>query len=376
MNILTCCTTDNKPNFKKEKHGYRCSICGKFYPFLQIKHKDKLIDPKELSKFTGKVFKYKKSAVAFFNDHYYAQRKNTLLKIEIDESHQSHQCDTIRIMSNVYHIAISPDEKYAITETFSGTLEVIDLLKKEAVARKGKCPVNGAFIFTDNQEILYAYSKAIRCWNFLQNTDTVVWEVPTDWMKNEKGELKYNAVCTNVIYNPHKQCYLFQFSVATNSYIVAAHNKQVIWQKRFDHVPTRSKLVYSEGINQYTLSKSNKVTIYDEELCAVKSIVSPSLFRISDGGGMFPITKLEPHCPDMVYISMDGKWILLNYFTSAIMMRISDQKILFCLFSYDGKVAQNMGFIDDSYFWYTWGDTTYIQEIAEEKSVYNKEERL
>ncbi len=35
-------------------------------------------------------------------------------------------------------------------------------------------------------------------------------------------------------------------------------------------------------------------------------------------------------------------------------------------FSYTGKTAQHMGFVDNKHFWYTWGDTTYFQEIAED----------
>ncbi len=40
-------------------------------------------------------------------------------------------------------------------------------------------------------------------------------------------------------------------------------------------------------------------------------------------------------------------------------------KIHFCLFSYTGKAVQKMGVIDNSHFWYTFGDTTYIQEIVD-----------
>ena len=288
------------------------------------------------------------------------------MKFEIDDHCQVQQSDITPIMNGVYHIALSPDEKYAVTETFGGTLAVVDLCKKEIVAKKSKHSVNGAFIFTDNQNVLYFYDNSIRCWDFLQNTDTVVWNVPLDWIINETDAVRYNVVCTNVIYNPNQQNYLFQCSAADSSYVVAIHNMQLSWQKQFNRIPTHSQLIYSDGINQYTLSKNNKVTIYDEELRPIQSFISPSLLSISDGGGIFPITKLEPLCPDRVYISMDGKWILLNYSTSAILMRSSDLKIQFWLFSYTGKVVQKMGFIDNSHFWYTWGDTTYIQEIVDE----------
>ena len=366
MDLLRCCTPNDQQNFQKEKDGYRCVICGKFYPFLQIKHGDELIDPKKFSKPKGKTLKYKKSAVAYLGDHYYAQSKNTLVKLEIDGHGQAQQSDMTPIMSGVYHIALSPDEKYAMTETFGGTLAVVDLCKKEIVAQKRKHSVNGAFIFTNEQSVLYFYDNAIRCWSFLPNTEAALWSIPPDWVTNEAEDMRYNAVCTNVIYNPDQQSYLFQLSIADSSYIVAIHHMQIAWQKRFNRIPTHSKLIYSHGINQYTLSKSNKVTIYDGELHPIRSFLSPSLLFISDGGGVFPITKLKPLCPDRVYVSGDGKWILLNFFTSVIVMRALDLKIQFCLFSYTGKAVQKMGFTDDSHFWYTWGDTTYIQEIVEE----------
>ncbi len=366
MDLLFCCKSQEQEGFLKEKNGYRCNVCKKFYPFIQIKHKDELIDPKMISKMDGELLKYKKAAIAFFKDHYYAHNKNTLVRFAIDEHHQAQQLDIVPIMSNVYHIAVSPDEKYAITETFGGTLEIVDLISKERIAQKSKRSINGAFVFTENQEILYFYENAIRCWSYLQGTDTVVWSVPSDWTTGEASDVRYNVVCTNIIYNSQQQNYLFQCSVGDSSYIVAIHDMQERWQKQLRRIPTHSKLIYAEGVNQYTLSKSNKVTIYDEELQPIRSFLSPSLFCISDGGGVFPITKLEPTCPDRVYISPNGKWILLNYFTSAILMKQADLEMKFCLFSYTGKAVQRMGFIDESHFWYTWGDTTYVQEIVDE----------
>ena len=59
----------HQKNFVKEKTGYCCSVCGKFYPYLQIDFEDKLMDLNEVSKPIGKVVKYRKSSANFCNDH-------------------------------------------------------------------------------------------------------------------------------------------------------------------------------------------------------------------------------------------------------------------------------------------------------------------
>lgn len=56
-------------NFVKEKSGYRCSICGEFYPYLSIKYEDELIAPEDISKLKGKLKKYKKASTTFYNNH-------------------------------------------------------------------------------------------------------------------------------------------------------------------------------------------------------------------------------------------------------------------------------------------------------------------
>ena len=63
-------------------------------------------------------------------------------------------------------------------------------------------------------------------------------------------------------------------------------------------------------------------------------------------------------------LSPDGKWLLLNYLGTVILMRHEDLSIRHCIYSTKGKNVVQMGFVDCSTFWYSQGDTTYIQEIC------------
>lgn len=109
----------------------------------------------------------------------------------------------------------------------------------------------------------------------------------------------------------------------------------------------------------------NNAVIYDGNFNITETFAYPQLRRISDGGGIFPITQQTSGYPHRIFLSPDGKWILLDYFTAILLMKHEGYEIKFNLFSYTGKTAQYMGFVDNQHFWYTWGDTTYIQEIAE-----------
>ena len=71
--------------------------------------------------------------------------------------------------------------------------------------------------------------------------------------------------------------------------------------------------------------------------------------------------------PYRAILSPDGGWVLLDYFTTLILMKRSDQKIHFCLFSHTGRTITGAGFLDALHFWYVWGDSTYVQEITAEK---------
>lgn len=70
----------------------------------------------------------------------------------------------------------------------------------------------------------------------------------------------------------------------------------------------------------------------------------------SNGGAYFPITIHENDYPHRIFLSPDGKWILLDYFMSVILMKRENYEIKYCLFSYKGRTAQDMGGVDSKHF--------------------------
>ncbi len=73
---------DAQQNLLREKHGYRCSMCGNFYPYIELDYQDIQIDPRKYAKAVGTLRKGKKAAVVFAGQWYYAQNKKTLLRVK------------------------------------------------------------------------------------------------------------------------------------------------------------------------------------------------------------------------------------------------------------------------------------------------------
>ena len=347
-------------NLVKETHGYRCKKCGRFYPFLHLDYDNMLIDPKTYAKPAGNLYKGKKSADVFSENEYYAKNKKTLLKFEIDEGKNIRQTDTIPIMGDVYHVILSQDKKYLATETFGGTIEIIDTQTKMPVAKKRKTNINGVCIFTNDHKLLYFFEDAIRCWDFLNNQDVIVVPV-SDAQKQKFGYPK--IVCYNILYNNRTQTYLFLFRDKTHAYVVAVKDMALDREYLLPPAPVLSELVYSEAQDLYTISENGYVTIYDSDFCVVERFLPPHIIKFIDGGGVFPVTRFVSDQPNRSFLSPDGKWLLLDYSYFIILMQRENKEIHFCLFSYTGKTAKHMGFVDCNHFWYTWGDTTYIQQI-------------
>lgn len=352
-------------NLIKEKTGYCCGVCGACYPYLRMKYKDELIAPEDISKLEGELKKYKKAATFFCDNHYYAQNKKTLLKFEPDVKQNMQQTDVIPIMGDVYHTIMSQDEKYIATENFKGTLGIVDACTKQMIAKKQKCKINGSFIFSEDDNLLYFFEDTIRCWNFIENKEEIIWKVPEEWKLSGDNEKTIHVVCNNVIYNGTKHTYLFQCVAGEITYVVVIKDKDLDEVVQLPDAPVLCRLVYVEERNQYTLVSEGKVNIYDEHFNSIENFAYPDFIHISDGGGYFPVTIHESDYPHRIFLSPDGKWILLDYFTSVILMKHENYEIKYCLFSYTGRTAQNMGFVDSKHFWYTWGDTTYIREIVE-----------
>lgn len=355
---------DAQQNFLREKHGYRCSMCGKFYPYIELDYRQTRIDPRKYAKVAGTLRKERKAAVVFSGQYYYAQNKKTLLKFVANTDDVFQKIDTIPIMGEVYHTIISSDEKYIATETLGGTIAVIDVNTKQYIARKRQAKINGQFIFTQDNRLLFFHKENITSWDFCEETEQVVWSVPTEWKNCENPQKQVHIVCSNIIYNRNEQTYLFVCDAREKTYVVVLKDTQLQQVVELPGKPANSKLVFEENLNQYTLPTNNDVIIYDSDFCIVETIVPPHIVKNHDGGGMFPVTRHITKNPNRVFLSPDGKWLLLDYFTSVILMRHKGLDIEYCLYSYTGKVAQHMGFADNNHFWYTWGDITYIQEIG------------
>ena len=61
---------DAQRNLLREKHGYRCSICGKFYPYIELDYRETRIDPRKYAKVAGTLRKGRKAAVVFDGQYY------------------------------------------------------------------------------------------------------------------------------------------------------------------------------------------------------------------------------------------------------------------------------------------------------------------
>lgn len=352
-------------NLIAEKTGYRCRICGKFYPYLRIKYKENVISPEDISKLKGKLKKYKKAAVIFGDNYYYAQNKKSLLKFEFNSNQDIQQTDEISIMGDVYHSIISQNEKYIATESFRGTVGIIDVSTKRIIAKKQKCKINGSFIFSEGDKLLYYGDESIKCWDFIENKEEVIWEIPTEWKYSQNHEYPIRIVCNNVIYNCTSNTYLFQCKAEDITYIIVIKDNKFENFVQLTKSPALCKLVYVKELNLYTLVSDEKVCIYDENFSIIEIFAHPQFIRLSNGGGFFPVTQHEDNFPHRIFLSSNGKWILLDYFTSVILMKHEDYELKYCLYSYTGRTVQHMGFVDDKRFWYSWGDTTYIREIEE-----------
>lgn len=349
-------------NLQKEKTHYRCQVCGKTYPFLEIDWGGERIDPKTVSKLPGKKIKYRKIAAVFRGDHYYALQKKSLLRFDLGPDGQMRQTDEIPVMGGVYQVAVSRDEGYLATETFSHTLAVIDLKTKQPVGKKTKCNLNGRFTFSEDNCLMYFFQDAVRCWDFRNGREEILFTVPEEW---KTGTNPVHVVCDTVIYRETDRACLFRLQAWRRSWLVVVRDRRLEKVVPLPEVHWRGGLVYVPELDVYTLTDDGSVAILDGNGQILESRACPQLLTYSDGGGIFPITAHTHERPDQVFLSPDGRWMLLDYFSEVILVERETGRIRFCLYSYTGRVSQYMGFADNSHFWYTWGDSTYLQQIPE-----------
>lgn len=347
-------------NLVREKEGFRCSTCGKFYPMKLFWYRGERIEPKQVAKLVGKTEKFKKAAVVFCGDHYYAKYKKTLLKFEIDADRTASQTDEIPLMGEVYHAILSGDEKYIATVTLRNTVAIIDASTKQIIARKRQCRINCAF--TRHNQLLYFFEDAVRCWDFIEDKKDIIWKVPAEW--KDSSHPVY-VVCHNVVYSSKDNSHRFQCKAGQADYAVVIKDQAVEKVVRLPNVPTLHDLVYTQEQDLYTLTTEDSILFLDGNGQIIETCDCPQIQSTTDGGGMFCIVRFPPKGPQRAFLSPDGTWLLLDYLTSILLMKREDGSLHHCIYPYTGRTAECMGFVDDRHFWYTWGDTTYIQEIPE-----------
>lgn len=354
----------NQKNLIEEKNGYRCNQCGKFYPFLTIEYQNKSLAPEAISKIKRKPMKHKKTSDIFCGDHYYAQSKRTLQRYELTSNGSATPTDEFPISVDLFHAIISQEDRYVAIENFSGTIEIIDTNSKSSITKKKNCKINGAFIFSKEKELLYFENNAIKRWDFEENAENETWSVPLEWIPLDDGKA-LPCVCNNIIYNSTSDSYLFQCSLKNKTYAVFIKNNKPIKTVLLPQIPTLCKLIYVKELNIYTFVSNDQIYICDEEFKTIESFPYPDIIHISNGGGLFPITRQSSGYPIRTFLSPDGRWILLDYFNYVFLMDHKDYTLKHCIYSYTGKAVNHIGFLDSNRFWYTWGNSTYIQEIDE-----------
>ena len=351
-------------NLAKEKTGYRCSDCGRFYPMLEVWYNGVQIDPKAISRPLGRRLKYKKASDVFRGDHYYATNKKDLLKFEIDVDGNAQQTDEIPLMGGVSGVAVSPDGRYIAAETFGGTVAVVDAQRKETILRRRNVDVSGGLHFVGNACLVYfLQDKGIVRWDFLEGLETLLWQVPEQWREFTDQKDALPVVCGAVVEAGEGRI-VFQLGIGNRRFAVELQ----------DLVPGRvfpltvnwalPHLVYIPELQRFTFPTGDGVVVYDRDFRVVETFAYPALTKRLDGGGVFPIDEFVGGPPNRVFLSPDGAWVLFDFFNYILLMERQLGELRYCVYSHNGGASTNMGFLDERHIWYNWGNSTYIMEIT------------
>ena len=346
-------------NLVKEKTGWRCSTCGKFYPALEIEHNGTRYDPKSISKPLGRLLKFKKAASIFRGDHYYATNKKTLLKYTIDEMGNGTLTEEIPIMGDVCYVEVSPDGRSIATETFSGTAAVIDAEHRQTLAkRRGLC-ASGHFCFVGADKLVYFKpDDGIWCWDFRLNQEFPLWRPTAQWREGKERPL----VCRKVLQlEPDRM--VFQLGISNRNYAVELRGLNPVREVRLADSYAVSSLTHMPDPERYTLPVDGKILVYDGEFRLVDEFAYPVIREALDGGGVFAIEVFVGSYPHAAALSPNGMWVLFNYFTKLILMERNTGALRYCVYSYKGTTSAGSGFWDDNHIWYSWADSRYIMEI-------------
>lgn len=380
--LLTCCRTDEElqqlrcelensnhaaswhiqSNLSREKTGFRCNTCGSFYPALEIFHKGKSIDPKAISKPPGRLLKLKKFCNVFLSDHYYATNKKTLLRFDIDAEGNACQSDEFPIMGGVFYVAVSADERFIATQNNNGTIAVIDAETKQTIAKKRSKNLIGRFRFTPDNKFLYYLDDAIRCWDFLENQESILWQVPESWKGRDKhGELRH-VFCSDMLCLDRERT-LFRLGGTVQDRAVILHGLTPIREVLLPEGCQHFTMTYQPRLDQYTLASEGQVLVCDGEFRQIDTIPIPRIQTRLDGGGMFPIKEFRAKPLSHAHLSPDGKWVLFDFHTYLLLMDREIGELCYCVYSYTGTASTKSGFVDNNHAWYNWADSTCIMEL-------------
>lgn len=179
-----------------------------------------------------------------------------------------------------------------------------------------------------------------------------------DNIKNDKI-----IVCKSLIYNINTEKYVLELWMDGRT-IVAESNLQTIEKKlEFAGGSANSNILYEHNSKIYSIPCKDDGMICNEQFAEVERFDYPCLLKYINPAGWAPISYFENSNPDHIYVSPDGKWLLLDYFVSIVLLRRKDDKVVAFLADDKGKTFGSMGFVDADTIWYSWGDTTYIQKM-------------
>lgn len=376
MDFLSCCRSSREleaaiaggsseirhiqSNLIREKTGFRCADCGAFYPFLEIHHCGEVIAPKSISKPLGKRLKYPKASEVFRGSHYYARNKKTLMRFDIDADGNGCQTEEYPIMGDVWYVAVSPDGRYIATETNGGTAVVLDAHSGENVAKRRSFRSEGSFLFAGSGSLVYfRRDDGIFCWDFLQDRETVLWQVPQSWRAGDG----LPVFCRTALQAGADRM-VFQVSIGIESYAVILDGTDTVKTVRLPDSRGLSRLTHTPDPDRYLLPVGDVVQVFDGDFRLTEVFSYPKLCNRSDGGGVFPIDTFFGAPPHRAFLSRDGKWVLLDFFNEIVLMERDTGNLRYCVYSDNGGATRFMGFLDDKHIWYNWGNSTYIMELG------------
>ena len=383
--LLTCCRTSQEleameadlakgdrraafriqSNLVAEKTGFRCTTCGNFYPRLEVRYQGVPADLKAISKPLGKRMKYKKACDVFRGDHYYATNKKTLLRFAVDG--QNSITDETPIPGNVQSVQVSPDGRYIATETFSGTVTVIDRETKQTIFKRRNMDISGGLHFASNDVLVYFWKdRGIFSWELHQNRETQLWEIPAYLreMADKKDELP--MVCGEVLDTGAGRL-VFRVGIGKYRFAVELQDLVPVMVVPLADNWALPMLVYIPELERFTFPAGDEVVVYDRDFRIVETFDYPVLTKRLDGGGIFAIEEFIGSPPYRAILSPDGSWVLFDFFHQILLLDRAAGKLRFCVYSDTGGPSTGMGFVDNEHIWYNWGSSTYIMEIAHEQ---------